>query len=191
MARKRKPLRASMKIITITGPSGSGKTVIAGELLKRVSNLRLVVSNTTRKPRDSDLAGEYRHNVDPKEFERKQDFIWIVSAHGNTYGTRFDSLNEALRAEHISLMIIVPESVQALLDYAPGRILPFYILPPKEQALRERLKLRGDDEKTIERRVGDCKKWNEEAKTSGIPYIFIRNDAALEKAVAQFLAHIA
>ena len=191
MARKRKTFRAPMKIITITGPSGSGKTVIAGELLKRVSNLRLAVSNTTRKPRDSDLEGEYRHNVDPKEFERKQDFIWVVSAHGNMYGTRFDSLNEALSAENISLMIIVPESVQVLLNYAPGRILPFYILPPKEHALRERLKLRGDDEKTIERRVSDCRKWNEEAKTSGIPYIFIRNDAALEKAVAQFLAHIA
>lgn len=52
-------------ILTLTGASGAGKTTIAGELLKKLPvDARMVPSYTLRKfrkPRSTDLPGEYKH----------------------------------------------------------------------------------------------------------------------------------
>lgn len=49
-------MNANAKIITFTGASGSGKSSIVRELLSQ-SDYKLVVSVTTRNPRESDLLG--------------------------------------------------------------------------------------------------------------------------------------
>ena len=71
--------------------------------------------------------------------------------------------------------------------------MSFYILSPPEEELRRRLKLRGEDEAIIEKRVSDCKQWDEAATKSGIPYIFITNeelDRGVEKAALEILKYL-
>lgn len=181
---------SDIKIITFSGPSGSGKTTIVGRLLRLNPKWKLIVSHTTRAPRSSDLPGEYRCKVSKREFsrrEKRREFIWTVSVHDNKYGTLFESIDQALRKDHASVMLLTPDSIPLLLKYIPGKALSFFILPPPEEALRERLKLRGETFEAIERRIADCKKWAEEAKSSGIPYVFIDNSGAVDEAVQQVL----
>src|SRR3989338_9864425 len=82
-------------------------------------------------------------------------------------------------------MILVPERVKNLLDYAKGCgseecVLSFYILSPSPATLRKRLQSRGDNESEIVKRITDCDRWDEEARKAvfngSIPYIFIKND---------------
>src|SRR5258708_40128250 len=105
------------KIVTITGASGSGKTSVARELLKIIPSAKLVLSITTRPPRESDLPDEYRTNVPLAEFEKRSqnnEFLWEVEAHGNRYGTLRASVNEALANPYPSLMILIPNVLATL-----------------------------------------------------------------------------
>ena len=190
----------SIKIVTITGSSGAGKTSIIKRLLAQNSLFKLVTSFTTRTARPSDLPGEYQCEVFAKTFEawnKENKFLWLVSVHNNSYGTLKESVDAALISSAISFMPIVPDVIQPLRDYADtkltGRVLSFYILSPPEEELRRRLKLRGEDDATIEKRVSDCKQWDEAARNSGIPYIFITNnelDHGVGKAALEILKYL-
>ncbi len=176
------------KILTFTGASGSGKSSIAKSL-----GFSLVLSTTTRAPRPSDLPGEYEY-IDSKYFDSKSfdsvearnDFLWIKEYGGNYYSTRYDSINLALSRPENFIMIIVPEVLPMLLDYAgKEKVLPFYIRSPDEAVLRSRLETRGELEDSIERRLKGSRDWDLQAEGSGIPYIFITNNGAIEEAVGQ------
>lgn len=172
-----------IRIITFTGPSGSGKTTIVGELLKKHSKCKMILSLTSREPRSSDLPGEYRYKVTNEEFLCRK-FIWIINVHGNVCGTLMADVNEALNSNCLSLMQITPDSVKRLLAYAPDNILSVFILSSGEKELRRRLKKRGElPKKEIDRRIVDCGKWEKEARKSLIPYKFVLNDGTVAEAI--------
>ena len=176
------------KIVTFTGPSGVGKTTIVGELLKRRPRWKMVLSLTSRKSRDSDLPGEYKCNVAKEEFfrrNRRSEFLWMVSAHGNVYGTLLADVREALNFKYLSLMQILPESVKHLRSYASDKVLSVFVLPPGEEELKRRLEKRGESSEQIDRRIADCKKWEEEARFSDIHYEFVRNDRTIDEVVEE------
>lgn len=178
------------KIITLTGASGAGKTTVAKELLKK--KLKLVTSVTTREPRESDLPGEYRY-VTPKEFlamKEREEFLWPkpdeeLPIHGKMYGTTKQDVDEALNAEHQSVMLLVPDVLDTLYEYALNRVWSFYILSPPEDALRARLEERGDKAEDIAKRITDCKMWDAEARKSLLPYTFINNNGTVQRTLSQ------
>ncbi|MBI3632433.1 MAG: hypothetical protein HY225_03225 [Candidatus Vogelbacteria bacterium] len=175
---------------TITGSSGVGKTTIVKRLQVLRPDLRLITSHTSRSARDSDIPGEYNCNISQEDFvKNKEDYLWVVVAHGNYYGTTKRSVEDVFVSEASLnsplLMIIVPESVALLRQYLEfmgvdeSQILSFYVLAPNEEELRRRLVARGDDALSIERRVSDCKEWDKIALTSDIPYIFLSNNDSM------------
>lgn len=177
-----------IKIITFTGPSGVGKTAIVGELLKKHSEWKIVLSLTSRESRESDLAGEYKCDVIKEEFfwrDRTGEFIWMASVHGNMYGTLLDEIRKALNSKCPSLIQISPDSVKQLRAHAPGKILSIFILPPSGNELRRRLDKIGKSPEEINRKITDCKRWEKEAVCSSIPYQFVTNDSTISEAVEQ------
>ena len=58
------------KLVLYTGSSGVGKGTIMAELLKRNPNIRLSVSNTTRKPRKGEIDGVHYNFVTKEQFEK-------------------------------------------------------------------------------------------------------------------------
>jgi len=180
--------RQRVRIITVTGPSGAGKTTIVGELLKRHPGWGMVVSLTSRELRNNDLPGEYRCNLPVKylqQLNKDGKALWLEGEHGNVYVTLFKDVNEARnsRTRTLSFMQILHRSVVKLRFYIPNEVLSVFILPPSEGELRRRLENRGESPEQIDRRIADCKKWEEEARVSGIPYEFVRNDGTVAEAV--------
>ncbi len=185
-------------VVTISGASGAGKTTIEKSLLKRLTNIEVIVSVTTREKRDNDNPGEYKY-VSKLRFRLRNKlgfFLWTVNIHGNWYGTLESSVKKALKKyDDISLMILVPDRVKNIWDYARERgleesVISFYILSPSPTALRERLEKRGDSEFEIAKRIKDCEKWDAEALASDLPYIFIRNDDEIENTVENIISYL-
>lgn len=176
-----------IKIVTVTGPSGAGKTTIVGELLKKHPEWGMVVSLTSRESRDSDLPGEYKCNLSVKhlyQLEKDRQAIWRENEHGNVYVTLFKDVNEARFERILSFMQILHRSVVKLHSYMPREVLSIFLIPPCEEELRRRFEKRGDSPEQINRRIADCRKWEEEARASGL-YKFVRNNKTVEEAIRQ------
>ncbi len=126
--------------------------------------------------------------------EMESEFFKLFSAHGNLYGTLRKSVTEAMAYGDLRILIIVPEAVKVICDYYSkwpillDLIKSFYVLSPGKDEIRRRLAGRGEIE--IQKRIDDCQKWDEEALTSNIPYIFLKNDEqgiGIDKAVKQMM----
>ncbi len=187
------------KILTLTGASGVGKTTIARAFLEQNPASKLMTSFTTRPPRDSDISGEYNCNLPLAFFENRNKFLWVVQAHGNTYGTTKESVREALSSVMPHLMILVPEVIPLLrtavaeLSSTDGAVAPFYVLSPKEKELARRLYARGETTSAVEKRVNDCTRWDKKALASDVPYLFLCNDefgTGIGNAVQQMLVFV-
>ncbi len=174
-----------MTIVTLTGESGSGKSTIANYLLRR-DDFSLVTSSTTRKQRESDLPKEYEYLTDDtfNALDKGEKLIWSVNYAGNSYGTRYSYLDEAIACEDYRLMILVPEAVEKLAEYTSG-FVPFFIRTPSKDILRARLQKRGDSQVDITKRLADVGNW--ETESSNIPYLFVSNEGRIETAVRDIL----
>jgi len=78
-------------LFILSGPSGSGKsTVIAKLLADKSLPLRLAVSVTTRRPRNSERDGEHYHFWTRQRFDKERaadGFLEWAEVFGNFYGT--------------------------------------------------------------------------------------------------------
>lgn len=140
----------------ITGPSGVGKGTLIEELRRRIPELEVSVSATTRQPRPGEVDGVSYHYLSPDEFDRRVeagDFLESARYSGNRYGTLRSEVTSRLSAGRSVVLEIEVEGARQVRDSMPEAVQVF-IAPPRPEALRERLLARGtDSEQAIEERL--------------------------------------
>jgi guanylate kinase len=178
------------RLIVIAAPSGAGKTSLMKALLESAPTLRLSVSHTTRKRRDTEREGREYHFVSVPEFERlneAQEFLEHARVFGNLYGTSRAFVEQQLAAGHDVVLEIDWQGAQQVRRAMP-QCVSVFILPPSRRALAERLARRATDTpEVIARRLaeaaGDMSHYRE------FDYVVVNDDFA--RAVADLKRIIA
>lgn len=143
----------------ISAPSGAGKTSLVRELLKRLDDIQVSVSHTTRTMRPGEVDGTNYHFVDVATFERmieRGDFFEYAKVFDNYYGTSRPAVQALLAAGKDVILEIDWQGARQVRNQVPDAESVF-ILPPSREALRQRLADRGtDDDDVITRRMRDA-----------------------------------
>ncbi len=151
-----KTYKGDVMFVIIAGPSGVGKNTVIEELLKRNSNLRYLMSCSTRKPREHEVGKGYIYlNFD--EMQKKLDNNELFEheeIHGNIYGTLNSSVQDIIEDKHdyIKDLGVLGQKyyVSRLKDKV--KIVSIYLTCPKDE-VEKRLINRGEQEvsKRLER----------------------------------------
>jgi len=161
----------------VSAPSGAGKTSLVKALLKADPAIRLSVSYTTREPRPGETDGRDYHFVTRQRFEMMLadgEFLEHAGVYGNFYGTSKDSISRDLNAGHDILLEIDWQGAAQVKQHFP-HAASIFILPPSFNALRTRLKGRGQDsEEVIERRLAAAA--HDVAHADQFDYIIVNDD---------------
>jgi guanylate kinase len=147
------------RLWVIAAPSGAGKTSLVKALLDSDASLRLSVSHTTRKRRETEQEGREYHFVSVPEFERLRaagEFLEHARVFDNFYGTSRAYVEQQLAAGHDVVLEIDWQGAQQVRRAMP-QCVSIFILPPSRHTLAERLARRATDtHEVIARRLADA-----------------------------------
>jgi guanylate kinase len=145
-------------LFVIAAPSGAGKTSLVKAVLERNPSLRVSVSHTTRKRRETEVAGRDYHFVTIDEFRAllaRDAFLEHAQVFDNFYGTGRDQVEALRTAGHDVILEIDWQGAQQVRKAQPD-CQSIFILPPSRLALESRLRNRKtDSDAVIERRLRD------------------------------------
>jgi guanylate kinase len=142
-------------VIVFSGPSGAGKSTVLARVLAEMTHLRFSVSHTTRPARPGEQEGVDYHFVDEEQFQEmmaRDLFLECARVHAHHYGT---ARTEYDRAEQDGVDLLLDLDVQGA-GQVRGKFadaVTVFILPPSRRILERRLRARGQEEASLQRRL--------------------------------------
>lgn len=178
-------------LIVLSGPSGSGKGTLCKSLIQRNSNVRCVVSATSRDCRGSEVAEVSYHYIGKEGFIKKIKecaFLEYAKVYGNYYGTLKEEVFSMLEIGYdVVLEIDIQGAMQIKENYKNAIFI--FVMPPSFTELKNRIYDRGRDS------IEDIKKRMEEVRQelnyiSEYDYVVVNDevDKATEKIEAILIA---
>jgi len=147
------------KLFVIAAPSGAGKTSLVKALTDKHLEFTVSVSHTTREKRaeEEDAVNYYFVNRDEfEEIQNVEGFVEWAEVFGNAYGTSQAEVDRILASGKHLVLEIDWQGAQQIKKRLPN-VESIFILPPSTEALRQRLRGRGqDNEKTIAERMDEA-----------------------------------
>ena len=165
-------------MLVLSSPSGAGKTTICKEILKKIKDLKMSISYTTRKKRKSEVDGKDYFFISEKKFKElqaKDFFIENANVFDHFYGTPKKFVEENLIKGVDVLFDIDWQGAQKLSNFSKTDIVSVFILPPSNLILKERLKKRNEDSlKIVNKRMSKAK--SEISHWKEYDYVLINED---------------
>lgn len=139
-------------IIAIVGLSGTGKDTVAKHIKKRYG-IDMIVSYATRPMRDYETNGKEHWFITKEEMQKLKETEELIAYTINEEtGIEYCATKSQVENKNI-VYIIDPKGIYWLRENAPDvELLSIYLSVPMEE-LKERLKNRGDNEETFNRRL--------------------------------------
>ena len=136
-------------MVILSSPSGAGKTTLCKLLLKKMRNVSLSVSYTSRNKRLNEINGKDYFFVSKEKFntlKSKNFFIETAINFGNHYGSPYKNLRTS-KKNQILFDIDWKGARKIRKKIDKKDIIDFFILPPSIKELKKRLVKRGRDKK--------------------------------------------
>lgn len=147
------------KLYIIAAPSGAGKTSLVKAMVESTPHVRVSISHTTRDMRHGEQDGVNYHFTSVERFKDMLGqgmFLEHAEVFGNYYGTSEHWVREQLKKGEDVILEIDWQGAQQVRKLMPDAV-SIFILPPSQEALRERLIGRAtDDLSIIERRMSQA-----------------------------------
>ena len=139
------------KLIIISSPSGAGKTTLCKLLIKKMKNINLSISYTSRSKRLNEVNGKDYYFINKNKFQvlkKNNFFIETATNFNNLYGSPYKNIVlSKKRNKHILFDIDWKGARKIRKNYPKDDIIDFFILPPSKSELKRRLVKRGRDNK--------------------------------------------
>jgi guanylate kinase len=151
----RLPLPDRGALFVVSGPSGVGKSTLIKRVLARLPGLGFSVSATTRAPRPGEIDGKDYHFLSRPEFDLRVGagaFLEHATVYDQSYGTLSAPVLAAIEAGRSIVLDIDVQGARQIVSKLPEAVTIF-VLPPDIGTLAGRLRARGTDETTLERRM--------------------------------------
>jgi len=170
------------KLFVISGPSGVGKNTLIEKFLLQNPDVKLSISNTTRKPRAGEIDGVNYFFTQWQDFldaVKNNEFLEWAEFGGNCYGTKQAYVEKKLDEGSDLILEIDTQGAMQIKAKIPEAVLIF-VMPPSLEALEKRLRGRQtESEEAIQTRLAAAKR---ELETAGkFDYQIVNDD--LEQAV--------
>lgn len=139
------------RLVIISGPSGVGKSTICKEIVKRLDDVYLSVSVTTRPKSAVEVDGRDYWFVSEEEFQQRIDKELLLEharVFGHFYGTPKEKVVEALQAGRVVILEIDVQGARQVKAAFPEAVMMF-ILPPSAKELAKRMDRRGRDAEDV------------------------------------------
>jgi len=179
--------KSNARIFIVSAPSGAGKTTLCTRLRAHCPDLHYSISYTTREPRPGEKNGKDYHFITREDFlEKRAHDYWAEwdRVHDHYYGTAAVFLTESLSRGRDVLMDIDIQGAMQIRERFPDAVTVF-IMPPSLDVLKQRLVLRGTDNRAvIETRLRNAVKEMEQKDLYG--YVIVNDD--LETATQALIA---
>jgi guanylate kinase len=173
-------------IFLISGPSGVGKDSVIKTLKESNSNIKNIVTITTRKIRGNEIHNKDYIFVSKKKFENLitgNKLIEWSEVYGNYYGVPKDQIENNLNNQN---KIIIKTDIQGIkkLKQKFKNAVTIFIMPPDVKTLLNRLKSRKtDSKKDITKRSDIAIK--EMGEKNIFDHIIINKDGSLNNTINQ------
>ncbi len=164
-------------LFVISAPSGTGKTTICRYLLGLHKELVLSTSATTREPRNLEKDGIDYFFLSKAEFEKRvenNEFLEYAKVFENYYGTPMSFVDDRLAEGKNVIFDIDWQGMRKIKKADKYNISTIFLVPPSMDALRNRLRGRGDAEEQIEKRIAGFH--NDAEKADEYDYVIVNDD---------------
>ena len=135
----------------VAAPSGAGKSSIVNAVLKRIPDVALSISYTSRAPRPGERHAQHYHFISKADFEAMiadGQFFEYALVHGDYKGTARNSVLPQLEKGLDVLLEIDWQGARQVRKQIP-EAQSLFILPPSTQALETRMRHRGQDTEAV------------------------------------------
>lgn len=171
-------------VIVISAPSGSGKTTICRMLTKRLDNMELSISYTTRPRKRGEVDGNDYYFIKTEKFDKmvnSREFLEFASVYGQRYGTSREAVRSIVSRGKDAVLEIDVQGGKKVKQELPEAIL-VAVFPPDRRSLENRLIGRGRD--SIEEVRARLQAADDEARELlSYDYLVVNDD--LEEAVSR------
>jgi len=140
-------------LIIISSPSGAGKSTLCKMLVERRHNIKLSISATTRKPRQSEIDGQHYFFISREKFAKmltNDQFLEYAQVFDNQYGTPKKEVERHLKNNNSVLFDIDWQGARQIFNqFDKKQVVSFFILPPSMEELHSRLQTRAEDSEEV------------------------------------------